>query len=389
MDSKSSAQNKERVEKLFSRIEVGIKAVFEGDNYRNYLSTMAKFHRYSYRNSLLIQAQSPNATKVAGYKAWQTNFNRQVRKGEQGIQILGYTPRTVYTLEQKLGPNGAPILDKDGNPVMENVPHKIPAYIPVYVYDISQTVGDPLPEIVYNLEGDTAIYQDLMSACSRVSPYPIEFEDIPGAVRGYCDDEDKRIAIRNGLSQVHTIKTAIHELTHATLHSTAPVSLDRGTEEVQAESVAFIVCDHYGIDTSDYSFPYLATWSRNHELKTLHNSLDTIQRHSAFLIDQLDTQLKELTKEREIREGLTERATLETLQAEIQADTHLFGDVQPDTLATIQKAGYECKDGDLQGIKSIHDRLAMAQQMTVQREATRQSQSAAQREQSVRQKERQ
>lgn len=298
------AKNDEKLKELLERAEQGTKEVFESDNYRNYLATMSKFHSYSYRNSLLILLQKPEASYVAGYSAWQKKFNRQVQKGEKGIQIVGYTPKKVNVEQERKDTNGKTIIGADGKPVMDKVTKQIPAFMPVYVYDVSQTAGDPLPQLINELDGSVEVYQDLMQSIEEASPFPISFEDIQGGAKGFCDPINQKIVIQQGMSEAQTVKTAIHEVTHADLHA-PELNLalndrtDRRTREVEAESTAFVVCNHYGIDTSDYTFPYLASWSSTRELKELQNSLDTIQKQAGELIDRIDTRLAELQKNRE------------------------------------------------------------------------------------------
>ena len=298
------AKNDEKIQSLLEQAEQGIKEVFESDNYRNYLATMSKFHSYSFRNSLLIAMQKPEATFVAGYAAWQKTFKRQVQRGEKGIVIIGYTPKKVTVDQERKDDNGNTVIGADGKPVMDTVTKQIPSFTPVYVYDVSQTEGEPLPVLVNELDGSVETYQDLMTAITAVSPFPIVFEDIKGGAKGYCDPIAQKIAINNGMSDAQNIKTAIHEVTHADLHApeinlTLNERTDRRTREVEAESTAFVVCSHYGIDTSDYTFPYLATWSSDKELKELQSSLDTIQKQAGDLIDRIDTRLAELQKEHE------------------------------------------------------------------------------------------
>lgn len=298
MRSDKSTNTVERVKALTAQVEAGVKSVYESDNYRKYLMAMSKFHMYSARNTLLILLQCPDATHVAGYNAWRDKFNRHVRRGEKGIGILGYTPRTVETIREKRDGNGKIVVAPDGKPEVEKAQIKVPAYTPVYVFDISQTEGDPLPQLVNELEGTVNGYRNLMAAMRRVSPYPIHFEEINGATRGLCDHASSRIVIQQGMSEVQTVKTAIHEIAHALLHG-PDSDLDRAAKEVEAESTAFIVCDHYGLDTSDYSFPYLASWSSGKELAELTASLDTIQRKAFELIEGIDAQLRGLSKVRE------------------------------------------------------------------------------------------
>lgn len=299
----AKVDKQQQVQALLKQAEDGARAVFESENYRNYLSTMSKFHNYSFRNTLLIYMQKPEASYVAGYVAWQKNFNRQVQKGEKGIQIVGYTPKNVNQEQEKRDEQGNPVIGADGKPETETVTRKIPYFTPVYVYDVSQTEGEPLPRLVNELDGSVEAYNDLMTALREVSPFPIVFEDIKGGVNGYCSPAEQKVAVRQGMSEAQTVKTAIHEITHADLHAPEIDAAlgnrkDRRTKEVEAESTAFIVCNHYGIDTSDYSFGYLASWSSTKELTELQSSLDTIQKQANELIDRIDNRLAELQKDR-------------------------------------------------------------------------------------------
>jgi Antirestriction protein len=301
----AKADTQKQVQELLKRAEDGARAVFESDNYRHYLSAMSKFHDYSFRNTLLIYLQKPEASHVAGYVAWQKNFNRQVQRGEKGIQIVGYAPKNIKQEQEKTNEQGEVVLGADGRPETETVIHKIPNYVPVYVYDVSQTEGEPLPTLVNELDGSVEAYQELMAALMEVSPFPIGIEEISGGVNGYYSPAENRIAVRQGMSEAQTIKTTIHEITHADLHSPeadiiGDENKDRRTKEVEAESTAYVVCNHYGIDTSDYSFGYLAAWSASKELLELQNSLDTIQKQANELIDRIDNRLAELQKDRNI-----------------------------------------------------------------------------------------
>lgn len=288
-----------RIKELFTRIENGTRAVFESEEYKRFLSVMSKFHRYSFRNSMLILLQNPEATYVAGYRQWQQKFKRQVRKGERGINIIAYAPQKIHKKVTLTDPDGKPLLDADGNVRTEQQEVTIPAFVPAFVFDVSQTEGEPLPEWVgKELTGKITGYSQLLRALQDVSPFPIAFEKMNGNENGYCSPMKQHIGIRIGMSEAQTIKTIIHEITHADLH--APDSLtvssgkDRHTKEVEAESCAYIVCEKYGIDSSDYTFPYLASWSSGKELDELHASLDTIQKQAADLIDRIDQRLLEL-----------------------------------------------------------------------------------------------
>ena len=297
-------KNNDKLKELLEQAEQGTKAVFESNNYRNYLATMSKFHSYSFRNSLLILMQKPEATHVAGYAAWKKKFNRQVQRGESGIQIVGYSPRKVNVEQEKKDSSGHTIIGADGKPVMERVTRQVPSYVPVSVFDVSQTEGEPLPQLVNELNGSVEAYQDLMQAIRDVSPFPVSFEEIQGGAKGFCDPVTQRIVIQQGMSEAQSVKTAIHEVTHADLHAPEQNLIladrtDRRTREIEAESTAFVVCEHYGIDTSDYTFPYLASWSSSKELAELQSSLETIQKQAEDLIDKIDTRLTELQKDRE------------------------------------------------------------------------------------------
>lgn len=298
------AKNDDKLKTLLEQAEQGTREVFESDRYRNYLATMSKFHLYSFRNSLLILMQKPEASYVAGYSAWQKKFKRQVQRGEKGIQIIGYTPKKVTVEQEKKDSTGNVILGADDRPEKETISLQIPYFTPVYVYDVSQTKGEPLPQLINELSGSVDEYQNLMQAITEISPFPITFEDIKGNARGYCDPLVQKIAIQQGMSEAQSVKTAIHEITHADLHAPeVNLSLndrtDRRTREIEAESTAFVVCSHYGIDTSNYTFPYLASWSSNKELTELQSSLEIIQKQAGELIDKIDTRLVKLQKDRE------------------------------------------------------------------------------------------
>ena len=299
----ASQDKQEKMKELTDKLEQGIKDVYESDRYKNYLAVMSKFHSYSFRNSLLIMLQKPDATHVAGFNAWKNTFNRYVNKGEKGLQILAPTPFRVKVEMEKIDPKTqTPALDTSGKPVTELVEITKPAFRPIYVFDISQTSGEPLPQLITELIGNVSQYHAFFESLKSVSPFPMQFEDIQSGAKGYCDPVNQKIAIKTGMSEIQTIKTAIHEITHSDLHAD-PVNLsfgegkDRRTKEVEAESVAFVVCSHYGIDTSDYSFAYVAGWSSNRELNELKSSLDTIQKQAADLIDRIDTRFMELLKE--------------------------------------------------------------------------------------------
>ena len=298
---------KQKVKEITDRLEEGLKELFEGEKYKSYLNTMSKFHNYSANNIQLIEEQCPDATYVAGYKAWQRNFERHVNKGERGIRILAPAPYKIKEEQEKIDPvTNEPVLDRDGMPVMEEVEIKIPAFRVVTVFDYSQTDGKELPGLGVNeLHGDVERYRDFMEALERVSPVPIRYEEMEGDRKGYFIDLSRPIAIKEGMSEAQTAKTGVHEVAHAKLHAREAeqdtekaVYKDRETKEVEAESVAYTVCQHFGIDTSDYSFGYIAGWSSGKEMPELKSSLDTIRRTSSELIKGIETQLLEIEKER-------------------------------------------------------------------------------------------
>ena len=266
---------------------------------------MSKFHNYSFNNTLLIAMQKPDASLVAGFSAWKNNFGRNVMKGQKGIKIIAPSPFKIRQEVEKIDPHTQkPIIGKDGKPVTEEKEVKIPAYKVVSVFDVSQTEGKELPDIaVDELTGDVDRYKDFFAALEKTSPVPIAFENIGGGSHGYYHLEDKRIAINEGMSELQTLKTAIHEIAHAKLHDidlNAPKDeqprVDRRTREVEAESVAYTVCQHYGLDTSDYSFGYVAGWSSGRELSELKSSLETIRSAAAEIINSIDENLAELQK---------------------------------------------------------------------------------------------
>ena len=301
LNGKDSA---ERMKEITDRLETGIQQLFDSDRYKAYLTTMAKFHNYSFNNTLLIAMQGGQL--VAGFNKWKDTFHRTVKKGEKGIKILAPAPYKVKQKMEKLDEQGKPILDKDGKPLTEEKTVQIPAFKVVSVFDVSQTEGEPLPSIAVNeLSGSVQDYQDFFKALEQSSPVPIGFEDIEGGAHGYFHLLDNRIAIQEGMSQLQTIKTAIHEIAHAKLHAIDPTDPeqtnrpDSRTREVQAESVAYAVCQHYGLDTSEYSFGYVAGWSSGRELAELKASLEIIRSAAHELISALDEHLAELRQQRE------------------------------------------------------------------------------------------
>ena len=308
---------KQRVQELTDKLEQGLQDLFNSDSYRNYLSTMSKFHNYSFNNTLLIAMQKPDATLVAGYKAWQKNFERHVNKGEKAIRILAPAPYKIKEERDKIDPvTQELLLDKDGNPQKEEVEITIPAFRAVSVFDVAQTDGKPIPELAAKeLLSDVEGYQDMIRAVEAISPVPIELEEIAGDSKGYYDREAKRIAVQENMSESQTLKTMIHEVAHSKLHSKEveqdeQMKKDRNTKEVEAESIAYTVCQHFGVDTSDYSFGYIAGWSSGRDTKELRASMDTIRRTASELITGIEEQLQELQRNREVSQEQTKESIL-------------------------------------------------------------------------------
>ena len=303
---------KQKVQEITDKLEEGLKELFESEKYKTYLSTMSKFHNYSFNNTLLIAMQKPEATLVAGYKAWQKNFERHVNKGEKAIRILAPAPYKIKEERDKLDPvTGEMMFDENGMPQKEQVEVTIPAFRAVSVFDVSQTDGKPIPELeAQELLSTVEGYEDFVQALMNVAPVPIGFEDIPGDSKGYFHTEEKRIAVQENMSESQTLKTMVHEVAHSMLHNKeinrddlmeAPAK-DRNTKEVEAESVAYTVCQHFGIDTSDYSFGYIAGWSSGKDMKELKSSLGTIRKTASELITGIEGALRELQLNREMEQ---------------------------------------------------------------------------------------
>ena len=312
-----SKTEKQKVQEITEKLEQGIKELFESEKYKTYLNTMSKFHNYSFNNTMLIAMQKPDATLVAGFKAWQKNFDRHVKKGEKGIRILAPAPYKIKEERDKIDPvTQELLLDKDGNPQKEEVEITIPAFRAVSVFDVAQTDGKPIPELAAKeLLSDVEGYQDMIRAVEAISPVPIELEEIAGDSKGYYDREAKRIAVQENMSEGQTLKTMIHEVAHSKLHSKEveqdeQMKKDRNTKEVEAESIAYTVCQHFGIDTSDYSFGYIAGWSSGRDTKELRASMDTIRRTASELITGIEEQLQELQRNREVSQEQTKESIL-------------------------------------------------------------------------------
>lgn len=297
----------DKVKEITDKLEAGIQALFESETFKNYLKTLSKFHDYSLNNTILIAMQKPDATLVAGYTAWQKNFGRQVQKGEQGIRILAPTPYKKQMEVDRVDPvTRQPILNPDGSTAKELKEVMVPAFKVVNVFDVSQTDGRPLPTIgVDELSGNVANYEMFFEALKRACPVPIGFEDIPSGAKGYYHTVDQRIALQVGMSEVQTVKTLIHEMAHQKLHSIDPKELPpeeprltRNAKEVEAESVAYTVAQHYGIETSDYSFAYIAGWSQGKDTPELKASLDRIRKAADEMLTAIDDHIMSLQQEK-------------------------------------------------------------------------------------------
>ena len=327
--------NRERLQQITAGIEQGIKELFESEKYMRYLSVMSRFHRYSVTNTMLIYMQKPDATLVAGYNKWKNQFERHVKRGEHGITIIAPTPFKKKIEEQKLDPDTkAPMLDQDGKVIMEEREVEIPMFRPVKVFDVSQTDGKPLPELASSLSGNVQNYEAFMEALRRSAPVPLSVEPMAANMDGYFSPDQQRIAIRAGMSEVQTVSAAVHEIAHSKLHNYAkaqeeaaragdkepPKKKDRNTEEVEAESISYAVCQYYGIQTGENSFGYIANWSQGKELPELRASLETINKAAGELIADIDRHYKVICKERGIDLAAQSEQTVPQQEAASEAE---------------------------------------------------------------------
>lgn len=358
-DPKQATENrKNEMKEITEKLEQGVADIFSSEKYKIFLNTMAKFPQYSYNNNLLIMLQKPDATLCQSYTGWK-KMGRFVKRGEKGIRILAPTPFKIDREQNKLDEKGQAILDKDGKPVKETVQIDMTGFKPVSTFDLSQTEGEPLPTLgVEELTGSVESYAKLFEAMKEASPVPVAFEEIKGGAKGYFQTSENRIAIKEGMSEVQNVKTLIHEMAHAKLHNmTAQKARDdggqtRSSKEVEAESVAYTVCQHYGIDTSDYSFAYVAGWSKGKEMPELKESLGTIQKAASELITAIDEKVQELTAEKgkatfyvaecsefhsmgEFKEGLT-----------LQEAVELYQKIPAERMNGIKAIGISIKDAD-------------------------------------------
>ena len=362
-----------KVKEITAQLEAGVKDLFHSERYQDYLKAMSKFHDYSLNNTLLIVMQKPDASLVAGFNKWRDEFERHVKRGEKGIKILAPAPYKIKKEQEKLDPDGKPIIGEDGKPVTEQKEITIPAFKVVSVFDVSQTDGKEIPDIaVDSLTGSVEQYEDFFKALEQTSPVPVGFERIESGAHGYYHNAEKRIALNEGESELQTVKTLIHEIAHAKLHDidlNAPPEQQqerpsRRTREVEAESIAYTVCQHFGLDTSDYSFGYVAGWSSDKDIKELKASLETIRATASELITEIDGNFRALQQQREAAQE--ERPVLEslapeqqqairdevqaTLQMLVDTDMQISGEVSQGTLDALAAQGYALQDGAVQRV---------------------------------------
>ena len=353
----SREKQAEQFKEITDKLEQGVSDVFSSDNYKQFLDTMAKFPRYSVNNNILIMMQKPDAQMCQSFTGWK-EMGRFVKKGEKGIKILAPAPYTIQREQNKLDDRGKPMVDKDGEPIMESVEIKVNAFKVVSTFDVSQTEGKELPTLgVDELTGGVDGYGTFMEALKEVCPVPMTFENIEGGAKGFYSQTEKRIAIQEGMSEAQTVKTAIHEMAHQKLHAienNGPKQT-RGSKEVEAESVAYTVCQHYGIDTSDYSFSYVAGWSEGKEMPELKASLDTIRRAASEMITAIDEKVEELVAQKtqeqiaavpesakpdtvDRKEELAEllKATVEKVSADTKKEDKTVGELKPEK-RTVEK----------------------------------------------------
>lgn len=300
-----------KLDTIMKSLEEGVEKVFTSEQYQMYLQTMATFHNYSFNNTLLIAMQRPDATLLAGYQTWKKKFHRHVKRGEKGIKIIAPVPVKEKRQVEKIDEETQEIvIGIDGQPETETVERILPRFRVTTVFDISQTEGEPLPTLEVNeLVGDVFIYEDFMKGLEEISPVPFQFQEIDSGAKGYYSNAEKLVAIQTGMSQAQTMKTAVHETAHAILHDRDVmeengITKDRMTKEVESESVAYVVCNHFGLDTSDYSFNYVAGWSSDKEMPELRSSMDTIRLTSSQLIADITEKLLELQKTRELENDI-------------------------------------------------------------------------------------
>lgn len=365
---------KNKVQEITDRLETGIKELFDSEKYVTWLNTMSKFHEYSLNNTILIAMQRPDATMVAGYTQWQKDFERNVNKGEKAIRILAWNPHKEKVERDKIDPEThEPVKDENGNTVKEIAEVQRPSYKVVNVFDVSQTEGKEIPTLATELKGNVRNFQDFFEALKRTCPVPIEFENINGSARGYFHQKDQRIAIQEGMSEIQTIKTAIHEMAHQKLHSVEQENNQsyqskkqeekaqtRSEKEVEAESVAYTVCQHFGIDTSDYSFGYVAGWSQGKEMAELKASLLTIRRAAASMIDDIEGHIKEIHLEKIENMTIDEAAELLADRLDTFAydtDPYSYNDMIDDREQALANLKNDLVTGNIKSLDGVEDFL--------------------------------
>lgn len=290
----------EKMSTIQKKLEDGVRAIFTSEKYQEYISAMSKFPRYSINNCILIASQLPEASLVCGFRKWQTEFNRTVNKGEHGIMILAPIKGKTEVVEEVFDENNKAIVDENGNQKTEKVTREYQTFRPVYVFDVSQTSGDPLPTLASELNETVDSFEEMKSVLISISPVPVSFETINGGANGYYSPTAGKIVIDERLPQLQMLKTMVHEIAHATLgHGSKEDKWDRQTKEVQAESVAYWVTQMIGLDTSDYSFGYISGWSKDKEVSELKESLDVIKQTADKLSSSIEEKIKEMRKERE------------------------------------------------------------------------------------------
>ncbi len=365
---------KNKVQEITDRLETGIKELFDSEKYVTWLNTMSKFHEYSLNNTILIAMQRPDATMVAGYTQWQKDFERNVNKGEKAIRILAWNPHKEKVERDKIDPEThEPVKDENGNTVKEIAEVQRPSYKVVNVFDVSQTEGKEIPTLATELQGNVRNFQDFFEALKKTCPVPIEFENINGSARGYFHQKDQRIAIQEGMSEIQTIKTAIHEMAHQKLHSVEQENNQsyqskkqeekaqtRSEKEVEAESVAYTVCQHFGIDTSDYSFGYVAGWSQGKEMAELKASLLTIRRAAASMIDDIEGHIKEIHLEKIENMTIDEAAELLADRLDTFAydtDPYSYNDMIDDREQALANLKNDLVTGNIKSLDGVEDFL--------------------------------
>ena len=290
----------EKMSAIQKKLEDGVRAIFTSEKYQEYISAMSKFPRYSINNCILIASQLPEASLVCGFRKWQTEFNRTVNKGEHGIMILAPIKGKTEVVEEVFDENNKGVVDENGNQKTEKVTREYQTFRPVYVFDVSQTSGDPLPTLASELNETVDSFEEMKSVLISISPVPVSFETINGGANGYFSPTAGKIVIDERLPQLQMLKTMVHEIAHATLgHGSKEDKWDRQTKEVQAESVAYWVTQMIGLDTSDYSFGYISGWSKDKEVSELKESLDVIKQTADKLSSSIEEKIRELKKERE------------------------------------------------------------------------------------------